>query len=325
MTSSLSNNKKSISVVIPNYNGQHLLAKNLPTIFDALRYSGADFEIIVPDDCSTDNSVDFLKKNYPGVLVILGEKNLGFAGNINRGLKLASKNLVLALNSDVSVEKDYFSHQFPYFDLENTFAVMGAIHSPETKEVVKINIAANQSFAGFINTVHLKGYYYDKPIPIFFPLGANILMDNQKLKKLNYFNELYSPFYGEDIDLGLRALRYGWNSYYEPKSICYHASSVTIKKYHTKRKVRTVSRRNKLIFHDFHLEGTKYYLFYLKTFFDILTRFLIFDFFYYKALFDFLKVRQKNHYLKKTAHFKLTTQEVLVSVKEKIQKAISQQ
>ena len=76
----------SISVVIPNYNGALLLKQNLGSVITALQETGLKYEIIVSDDDSTDESVSFLKKNYPEILVIKNSSNRGFSKNINSGI-----------------------------------------------------------------------------------------------------------------------------------------------------------------------------------------------------------------------------------------------
>lgn len=319
-TASIDVNKESqsVSVVIPNYNGESLLKKNLPSVIAALDYVGVDSEIIISDDCSTDNSVSFVKKTYPFVKVIVGDVNLGFSGNINRGMRVACKKLVFALNSDIFLEKDYFSHQLSYFNSETVFAVMGAVHDPVNQALVKLNLDVGQNFFGFIKAIKLNNYNFNKSLPMLFPSGSNMLIDNSKLKELNYFNELFSPFYGEDADLGLRSWRMGWESYYEPRSVCYHESSATINKYNKKKKIRTVSRRNKLIFHDFHLQGAYLLKFYIKMFFDVFTRFIVLDTGYYLAFLEYFKLRHRLQVLKKKTIFKLQTQEALTIFKHKV-------
>jgi glycosyltransferase involved in cell wall biosynthesis len=71
-----SNSRKSISVVIPNYNGKHLLERNLPSVYKALNNTKIDFEIIIVDDFSTDNSTIFITQNYPLVNLITNEKKV---------------------------------------------------------------------------------------------------------------------------------------------------------------------------------------------------------------------------------------------------------
>ena len=128
--------KHSISVVIPNYNGRYLLEKNLPSIFRALENFAGNFEVIVADDASQDDSISFLELNYPQVFLVKNTVNRGFSSNINSGLKKAKCSLVLALNNDVSLDPHYFKHLLPHFNhSSDTFGVMGFLCHPDTQEV----------------------------------------------------------------------------------------------------------------------------------------------------------------------------------------------
>src|SRR5215207_430546 len=100
----------SVSVVIPNYNGIELFPHTLPTVFTALEKIQLPYEVIVVDDCSTDNSIGYLKTNFPLVQIIRSEKNFGFSVTANSGMKNAKYDLVLLLNSDVKLDPDYFIH-----------------------------------------------------------------------------------------------------------------------------------------------------------------------------------------------------------------------
>ena len=119
--------KKGISVVIPNYNGIKLLPETLPSVFQSLEKSGLDYEVIISDDCSTDESVLFIKNHYPEIILIETDINSGFSKTINKGIYKASYDYVLLLNSDVKLTPDYFSHQLRYFERDDTFGVMGRI------------------------------------------------------------------------------------------------------------------------------------------------------------------------------------------------------
>ena len=119
--------RSGISVVIPNFNGENILPVIMPSVFNSLLFTNVPFEIIVADDCSTDNSVLFLRNTYPEIIIIESDENLGFAPTINKGIFLAKNDLVFLLNNDVKISKDYFVHQFRYFEKEDTFGVMGRI------------------------------------------------------------------------------------------------------------------------------------------------------------------------------------------------------
>lgn len=92
----MTNSKKfSVSVVIPNFNGQHLLVDTIKSAHIALMSSEiTDFEIIVSDDASTDESLSLVSSLFPDVILLKSQVNTGFAGNMNRGINQASKELV---------------------------------------------------------------------------------------------------------------------------------------------------------------------------------------------------------------------------------------
>src|ERR1700693_5901265 len=120
-------NKKSISIIIPNYNGANLLKQYLPFAIEAVENTGTAYELIIVDDKSTDDSVDFIKTNYSSVKLILNPENKGFSYTCNRGIEAAKYQLVFLLNSDVKLTPDYFKDQWKYFDEPDTFGVMGRI------------------------------------------------------------------------------------------------------------------------------------------------------------------------------------------------------
>ncbi len=317
--------KQSISVVIPNYNGRTLLEENLPSVFDAIAHSRIDdFEIIVADDASTDDSVAFLKAKYPGIISILNSSNLGFSGNINTGLKAAKKHLVLALNSDVRLNEDYFVHLLEYFDDLNVFAVAGAMIDPVTDKVSDTAKYPDQTFFGLIKSTRnvVEG---ELPLPTFFASGANALMDRKKLEKIGWFSELFSPFYGEDVELGLRAWRMGWKSYFEPRAKCYHKASSTILTAHKHNRIRRISRRNRIIFHDLHLSSAKRTLFFIKLGADLLLRWIALDFGFYLSWIDYLKRKDEiNSYKHQLSSMglKYSTAQALLLLQQEFNKAI---
>ena len=315
---------KSVSVVIPNYNGKSLLEENLPTVFLALKkLENSDFEVVVADDASTDDSVSFLRAVYPQVVLIENRKNLGFSGNINSGLKAASKDLILALNSDVKLDENYFLDQMKYFAQQDVFGVMGTIMDPRNSKITDTAKYPVQTLFGVIQST-LNATNEEKGLPTFFLSGANALMDRKKLSQIGYFNEIFSPFYGEDVDLGMRAWRMGWKSYYEPKSICYHEISSTILSSHKKKTVKKISRRNKFVFHDLHLTSVKRFLFFSKLALDLMIRWIAFDFGFYSSFFEYLKRKKSISAYKKSfeeLNPKLSAQEALLLIQKEMRKS----
>lgn len=280
---------KSISVVIPNYNGKHLLVKNLPSIFTALK-NIIDYEVIIADDASTDDSVAYIETNWQSVILIKNKVNGGFSKNINSGFKVATKQLVLALNSDVLIAENYFTEQFKYFASPETFGVMGGIFDNKLLiDAAKYPLWKGGKLVSTLNVELLEET--NEWLPTLFLSGANSLMDREKLMQLNGMDEVYSPFYMEDVDLSVRAWRMGWNCYYEPKSVCNHVTSSTINTNNKKSDVSFISKRNKLIFHYNHLQGFKRLLWQAEIVLNLVFRVLFFSFNYYKIYFAFVKLK----------------------------------
>jgi GT2 family glycosyltransferase len=267
---------RSISVVIPNYNGKELLEANLPTVYHALQTSGiTDYEVIISDDASSDNSVEFIKKNYPDILLVENAVNKGFSGNTNTGIFKAGKELILILNSDVVLTTEYFKPLLPYFDKPDTFGVMGLITSIGSDKIQDGAKYPDYSF-GYINS--FKNYLCTGQSSLYtlFLSGANALVDRAKTVELGAFSELYNPYYNEDVDLGLKAWRAGYKCYFEQKAVCKHPISSTIKKESSK-KVKIISRRNKMYMHFIHLQNAELIYFLIISFFNTLFRTLMLD------------------------------------------------
>ena len=106
--------------------------------------------------------------------------------------------------------------------------------------------------------------------------GANALIDREKIQLLKGFDEIYAPFYWEDVDLSIRAWRLGWECFYDANSICIHPSSSTIGKLFKKKDVSIVSNRNKFILHKLHLDASKQFSFKLKLFFKQILSVILF-------------------------------------------------
>lgn len=252
----------SISVVIPNYNGKHLLEANLPSVVAALNSTKTECEIIVVDDASSDGSVLFLQQQYPNIKLLVNEINQGFSPTINKGIFAAKYDLILALNSDVKLTTDYFKEQFRYFEKPDTFGVMGKIVDSNEKQIQDAAKFPKTGFKGIKATYNYlpaeipDGFW----LPTFFLSGANALMDRKKLLELGGFDELFAPFYFEDADLGIRAWRVGWKCYFEPQSVCMHAVSSTISKLKSQ-KVKAIIERNRIIFNYLHLTGRQLYFY----------------------------------------------------------------
>jgi len=267
---------KSISVVIPNYNGRRLLETYLPPNLDVIRSSGAKYEVIIVDDASRDDSVDFLRQNYPEIKLIVNPVNKGFSHSCNRGIEAAENELILLLNSDVKLTPGYFDEQWKYFLRWDTFGVMGRIidmegdHIQDAARVPKLNgFKLKTDYFYYTNNANDRLY-------TFYLSGANALIDAKKLKEIGGFFEIFSPFYCEDMELSLRAWRLKWKCYYEHQSVCRHQVSASTKNYETARWIKSVYFRNRLYLHAIHMDGWRRFAWYCQVILvDLLPKLLV--------------------------------------------------
>lgn len=287
---------KAISVVIPNYNGYHLLIETIPTIVTALQTALVDYEIIIADDCSTDGSVENLSAAFPFLRIITNQKNSGFSVTANAGIFAATKDLLLLLNSDVKLEPDYFRPQLKYFESATVFGVMGRIigwNDDLIQDGAKYPSFHNAKIKTSINYLLQNKNDMKAGLYSMYLSGANALYDRKKLMQLGGFNELFSPFYVEDYELSLRAWRLGWTCYYEHFAICRHQISTTIKSANTKRYIRLISNRNKWFLHAIHLNPARRFLWLCQLVPEILLQTLFLKTYYVKAFLMFLSKQKE--------------------------------
>lgn len=236
----------SISVVIPSFNGRDLLLKNLPPLFAALAQVGATSEVIVVDDASSDDSLQVLERQFPGVIVMHNEHNIGFAETINRGIFAATKDIVLALNNDVTVDLNIISKVLPRFADPQIFAVTPNVFDPRDNRNQAI-YRVHPGICWFVDEC-LQDIPDAPEIPLFFSSGGSSFYDRQKLLALGGFSKFYAPFYVEDVDLSYQAWKRGWKCLLEPAASVWHPANSTIRKYHKKKKVKFLAARNKHYF-----------------------------------------------------------------------------
>lgn len=215
---------KSISIVIPTFNGQELLDTYLPSVIEACRSYKGEWEIIVVDDQS-DSPVRRLRE----IRYIRREQNGGFSKAMNTGIKEARGEIIVSLNNDVKVNQDFIPLLLEYFDDQSVFSVKPKSMLPDgSNESVKM-LGINKGMIESVTQEKLQlpdSGFQELP----YSCAGSAAYDKNKLLELGGFDEIYSPFYWEDLDLGYRAVKRGWKNIYEPKSVVYHQHGATISK-----------------------------------------------------------------------------------------------
>lgn len=215
-----------VLIVIVNYNGKHLLAKNLSSV---IQTDYPNFDVVVVDNASVDGSVDFLKKEFATVKVVESKENLGFGRGNNLGVeKFPNYDAFLFLNNDVSVPKDWLGKLVDVLKSDERIGAVGpkVLYS---KDVVGGKRVVNS--AGIQVTKHFIGYdrYCDEDDRSEFDVTEEVdaLMGGAFLVKKSVFDEVGGFnkkmfLYYEDIDLALRIRDLGYLIYYCGTSEIYH-------------------------------------------------------------------------------------------------------
>ena len=237
-----------ISVVIPNYNGQDLLKKNLPKIFTELeKFTLGKSEVIIADDASTDDSLSVLNELAKGykIKVLLSEKNLGFSPTVNKGVKAASGEIIILLNTDICPEDNFLKPLLTHFKDEKVFAVGCLDKSVEGGKTVLRGRGLGGWERGFL--VHRRGEI--NKTDTLWVSGGSGAFRKTIWERLGGLNELFAPFYWEDIDISYRALKSGYKVIFEPKSIVVHEHEKgAIKGKYSPFQIKTIAYKNQFIF-----------------------------------------------------------------------------
>lgn len=254
--------KKQISVVIPTYNGYHLLEKNLAKVIEVCRDGD---EILIADDNGTDETKDYLKsefhlkrthseseynlyqnlvkiKNKQIVISFLqNKKNLRFGANCNLAIKLAKNNFIFLLNNDVVPKtKKIIDILLENFEKKtNVFAVSCLEY--ESHEKV---------YSGKNKIWFKKGRFFhcrDKKLKsgeTAWASGGSCLLDKSKFLQIGGFDKRYYPAYWEDIDLSWQARKKGWKVLFEEKALVHHNHETTNQSVFGDKKISNMSWNN---------------------------------------------------------------------------------
>ena len=223
------------AVVILNYNGAALMEEFLPSVIHSV--NGMDAEVIVADNASTDNSLEFLKTNHPKVRTIVLDKNYGFADGYNRALAQIDAEYFVLLNSDVDVDAEWLKPLEFFMDNNPDVAVcQPKILSQKNDKYFEYAGAAG----GFIdkygypfcrgrlfNDVEPDVGQYDEQKDIFWSSGACMLI---RKKDYEDVGGLDGDFFAhmEEIDLCWRLKNRGRRIVCIPSSVVYHVGGGTL-------------------------------------------------------------------------------------------------
>ena len=213
-----------ISIITINYNGLN----DTCALIESIPFNDK-MEVIVVDNASTNDEVSKINQRFPYVKTIKSDKNLGFAGGNNLGIKAAKGKYLFIINNDTI---------FKNFNIQ---PLIGRLESSKTIGIVcpKIRFAWSNNpiqFAGYtpLSRITVRNQaigfgeedygQYEKAHPTPYAHGAAMLIKREAIEKVGLMPECYFLYY-EELDWSMMFSRAGYEIWYEPASTIYHKES----------------------------------------------------------------------------------------------------
>lgn len=270
----MTNKVPKVAVVILNWNGKEILKTFLPSVIN----NSKEAELVIVDNGSTDNSISFLKQEYPQIRIIDNKQNYGFAEGYNKALKEIEADYYVLLNSDVEVTPSWIS---PIIELMENDTQIACCQPKLLSYLEKNKFEYAGGAGGFID--HLgypfcrgrvfnyleedKGQYDDNK-EIFWATGAALFVRASIYKELGGLDKDFFA-HQEEIDFCWRVKNAGYKVYYCSKSVCYHLGGGTLNKTSPFKTYLNFRNNLYLLYKNLPLEK-KRKVFFMRFFLDII-------------------------------------------------------
>lgn len=237
-----------ITVIVLTWNGIDLIKECLPIVYAEVNSWLIAHEIILVDNGSNDNTVEYVRNEFSDVRIVAFDENLGFARANNLAVKEAKFDKLLFLNNDLVLDKDFIYPMLKRLEYEDVFAVAPKILRWDRK-TIDDGLRYGEYFSGLFSVqLQTDKQKVDLAHVVTFFCGACFLCKKSFFIQLNGFDELYTPYAWEDLDLGYRCWKRGLKVVYEPRSVSFHKREATTRSLFSNFFFITLMWRNKFIF-----------------------------------------------------------------------------
>ncbi len=222
--------KPLVSIVIINYNGKHFLQSCISSL---LAQTHKQLEIIFIDNLSQDGSLQYVQENFPKIIAIGNDRNIGYSEAGNQGIKMATGKYIMLLNPDIIFEKPYIQKCILKMEEDHRIAaICGKIYKYDFEKKEKTNL---------IDTVGLFCYrdrrvidngqgledigQFNRSKEVFGISGACPIYRKSALDDVKIGDEYLDKdffMYKEDVDISWRFHLYGWKCYYLHTAVANH-------------------------------------------------------------------------------------------------------
>lgn len=226
---------KKVSVIIPHYNGEEILKDCLASLFTTTELP---LEVFLVDNGSSDNSLLMVQENFPDVIVLEQQENLGFAGGCNVGIEAATSDYVLILNNDTTHADKWIEHLVETLESDKQIASVQpkllSFQRPEYYDYSGANGGEMDIFGfpfargRFFHHIEKDEDQYDRlDNEVVWASGTAFLGRRKLLLQAGMFDNTFFA-HMEEIDLDWRLRLMGYKIAVNPKSVIYHRSGFTL-------------------------------------------------------------------------------------------------
>ncbi len=212
-----------VSIITINYNGYCETAEFLNSVKASLKQQTYRYEMIVVDNASTKPDAARLEKEFPWVKLVKSDRNLGFSGGNNLGVKHAEGDYYLFINNDVTFDSDIIEPLLARFaQSEILGAVSPSIYDFITRKLIFSGVRPLGKFLIRINYTEEEAESQEIPLAI----GTAVMVRKKVYEQTGGWPELYF-LYEEELDWSLNIARCGYTIWYEKDAVIYHKGAMT--------------------------------------------------------------------------------------------------
>jgi GT2 family glycosyltransferase len=242
----------SVSIVILNYNGEKIIGECLKAAFSQ---DYKNYKVYFADNASTDNSVEYVKKNFPKAIISKADKNQGVSGGTDFAIRSTDTDLVGFVSNDVIIAKSWLRVMVETINRFPKTGIIGGLNYFYGTDRIFSSICTR-----FINPLYKNrtvGYNMTlkqvniprKPVHMDIANGCCYMVRKQAFLDAGGFDKEFFCYY-EDDDFSYKVKKKGYDVLFAPKAVAYHKDGFTLKKftyslgYHCFRNRIIISRRH---------------------------------------------------------------------------------
>lgn len=238
----------SVRILSLNYNGHDLLRKYLPALVEAATRSSYRCAVSVIDNCSSDGSVEMLRREFSGVDVFVAPDNRVLC-SYNDAARRYEEDILILMNNDIRVEPDFVDALVRPFEQDGSVFFVtprclsmadGSYEGNRTQARIRKGLFwASSKFEGYEGGIERPGWTFQ---------GGFGAFDRSKFLELGGYDDLYLPGRLEDADLCFRAQKMGWKCLYEPDSVVHHEGGTSFHRKFGRQGTLVINWRNTFLF-----------------------------------------------------------------------------